>query len=86
MDQGPDLDNWKLLTAAPVLGMYVVPTVHTVGGVFKGTGLREQCVVEIIGTVYMTEPSSGFYVNFWDSGRQVQRCTHFVATQDKPHM
>lgn len=31
---------------APVLGMYILPTVPTVGAIFKDSALRDQCVVE----------------------------------------
>lgn len=56
------------------------------GAVFKGADLREQCVVETIWTVYMTEPSESLYINFQDSGGWVQRPTHPLAAHDKPHM
>ncbi|XP_023480075.2 DNA primase large subunit isoform X2 [Equus przewalskii] len=50
----PDLDNRRLLTACPVLGMYALPTMPTVGTIFKDIVLREQCVVETAWMVYMT--------------------------------
>lgn len=30
----------------PVLGMYILPTVPTVGAIFEDAALRDQCVVE----------------------------------------
>ena len=40
-----------------VLGIYILPTMPTVGAIFKDTDLREQEVFETIITEYMTEPS-----------------------------
>ena len=42
---------------SPVPGMYVLPTIPTVGAIFKDAALREQSVAEIIWTVYVTELS-----------------------------
>ena len=39
-----------------VFGMYVLPTVPTVGAIFKQEAMREQSV-DTIWTVYVTEPS-----------------------------
>ena len=37
--------NRKLLTLLS-LGLYILPTILTMGAVFKNTVLREQCVLE----------------------------------------
>ena len=57
-----DPGSWMLLTPSLVLGMYVLPTVPTVGAGFRDTALREQCAVETIWTVHVTESSSGLYI------------------------
>ena len=49
---------------SPVLEMYILPTVPTVGAIFKAAALREQCVVETIWAVDVAEPREGPYVNF----------------------
>lgn len=33
------------------LGMYVLPTIPTLGAIFKDAALREECVVETIWTL-----------------------------------
>lgn len=48
----PDLGNQRLLTPFFIFGMYVFPTVGTI---FKDSVLREQCVVETSGAVYVTK-------------------------------
>ena len=59
---------------SPALGRYTLPTVPTVGPIFKDAALREQCVVETTWMVYVTEPPLSLCVNlrFW---RWVQRST-----------
>lgn len=52
-----DLGNRRVLAPSPVLGMYALPTVPTVGAIFKDKALRGQCVVETTRAVYVTEPS-----------------------------
>ena len=52
-----DEGNQRLLTFSPVVGMYVLPTVLTVGAIFKDTALREQCVIESIWAVSIAEPN-----------------------------
>ena len=52
-----DLDNQRLLSPSPVLGMYILPTITTVGAVCKDVALREHCAVETIWTVHVTESS-----------------------------
>lgn len=36
--------------------MCLLPSVSTVGAVFKDAALREQCGLEVIRTLYVTEP------------------------------
>jgi len=50
-----DPDSQRLLTTSPVLGIYVLPSVPTVGTFFKTEALRDQCVVETIWTEYVTK-------------------------------
>ena len=52
-----DVGNQKLLAPSPVLGIPTLPTIPTVEAIFKGTALGEQCVVDTIWTVIITEPS-----------------------------
>ena len=51
-----DPGNGRHLTPSPVLGMHILPTVPTMGAVFKDGAMREQRVVETIWTVHTTEP------------------------------
>lgn len=37
------LGYWKFLTVSPILGMYFLPIVPTLGTIFNGTDLREPC-------------------------------------------
>lgn len=39
------------------LGMNILPSVPTVGNIFRDAAFREHCVVETIWTAYVTEPS-----------------------------
>lgn len=41
-----DPGSWKLLTPAPVIGIYVLPTFLTGAASFKAAAMREYCVVE----------------------------------------
>lgn len=47
--------NQRLLTHSPALGMYTLLAVPTVGAVVIVVALREQCIVEEIWIVYVTE-------------------------------
>lgn len=51
-----DLGNQRLLNSSPI-GMYILSTILTVGAIFKGAALREQCVAETIWKEYVTESS-----------------------------
>lgn len=51
-----DLGNQRLLTASPVLGMYPLPTMSTVGAVSKDAALREQRGAKVIWTLCVTKP------------------------------
>ena len=59
-----DLSNQRLLTPFLFLGMYILPTVPTVGAIFKNAALRDQCAVETIWMVGVIEPSWGLFQNF----------------------
>lgn len=52
-----DLGNQRLFAASPVLGLYTLPTIPTVGAVLKDTGLKERCVIETIWMAQVTELS-----------------------------
>ena len=41
----------------PIFGKHILFTVSTVEGVFKDSALKEQCIVETIWMVDVTEPS-----------------------------
>lgn len=75
-----------LLTPFSALGMYVLPIVPAAGDTFKDTAQKEQCAVETLWTVHVTQPSQKLYVNFSDFGRQVWKPTHLTVTQEKPCM
>lgn len=47
----------RLLTHSPVLGMCLLPTISTMGIIFKDTTLKEYYDVETIWTKYVTELS-----------------------------
>lgn len=49
---------------APVLRMYVLTTVSTVGAIFKDTALSKHFVVESFWMTYMTNPRQSLYINF----------------------
>lgn len=52
-----DLVDLSFLTACPAPGRYLLSIFFTERGyVFKDMDLREECVVETIWTVYVTEP------------------------------
>ena len=57
IDPWPELDqgNGRLLTLTPVLGMYALSTIPTVGTVFKDASWTEQCGVANDRTEYVTE-------------------------------
>lgn len=52
-----DPGNQGLFPPSLGLGMYILPSVPTVGDVFRDAAFREQCGVETIWTAYVTEPS-----------------------------
>ena len=52
LDQG----SGRFLTPSPVLVMYSLLSVPSVGAILKDAALGELCVVERIWTVPMTEP------------------------------
>ena len=51
MTLNPDPGSRRLFTPSLVLGMYTLPTVPTVGAIFKEAVLREQCVLETLWMV-----------------------------------
>ena len=58
-----------------------MPTVPTVGAVFKDETLREQCVVENIWMVNVPEASLYKLLRFQQG---VEKSTRLVVSQDKP--
>lgn len=67
-----------------VLGMYFLPTVPTVGTIFKDASLREQCVVEAILPGCMAEPVQTPYVTAQILSRQSS--PGYEAPRDQPYM
>ena len=51
----PDQGSGRLLPLSPVLGVYALSTVHTVGTIFKDASWIEQCGVENNWTKCVTE-------------------------------
>ena len=64
VDQPAGSGQLRLPTPSSVLEMYILPTFATVRAIFKGSALREQCVVETICTGYVTESNYSLYINF----------------------
>ena len=57
MTLNPDPGSQRLFTPSLVLEMYTLPTVPTVGAIFKDTALRKQSAAETIWVVCMTDYS-----------------------------
>lgn len=53
----PPAEHLEAPHALPVLELHAPPTMPTMGAIFKNTDLKEQCVVEPIWLLYITEPS-----------------------------
>lgn len=71
--------NRKLLTLLS-LGLYILPTIPTMGALFKNTALREQCVLETtwLGSycIWLNHIKTSVYtLRFWQAE---QRSTHFA--------
>lgn len=76
-DLGVGLRQSEGVTSSFILGMLTLFLPSSQQKLSKDTGLREQCGVEIIWTVYVTELN---WIHFQDSAGGC-----FVAAQDKPH-
>lgn len=55
MTQELDLGNQRLLTHSPILGTNFLSVVPMVETIFKDMAMREQCVVEMTWTEYVTD-------------------------------
>lgn len=59
------LGNQRCLNFSPILGMYNLPTITTVGVVFKDTDLRDKCIVRTSGLIMKLKPVRPYIlVNF----------------------